>query len=155
MDAELVEDRLVPWIRGSIMLGERRIELLNVHTIPPITGEYFLIWEEMFRDLARMAINRRHPLIVAGDLNATRHNRVYSLLADARLMDAHVALGRSSVATFPNGSSFLPDLQLDYVLYSPEWRCVSIAEGVGEGSDHKPLIADLVLDTPARSVNAH
>jgi endonuclease/exonuclease/phosphatase (EEP) superfamily protein YafD len=39
----------------------------------------------------------------------------------------------------------LPPVRLDHVLLSPELGCTAVREGEGRGSDHRPVIADLVL----------
>jgi endonuclease/exonuclease/phosphatase (EEP) superfamily protein YafD len=36
-------------------------------------------------------------------------------------------------------------MRLDHVLVTPEVTVQSVREGVGRGSDHRPIIADLVL----------
>jgi hypothetical protein len=54
--------------------------------------------------------------------------------------------GRGWATTWPRNRWPLPPLmRLDHVLVSPEIGVRSVREGIGQGSDHRPPIADLVL----------
>jgi hypothetical protein len=39
----------------------------------------------------------------------------------------------------------VPPIRIDQAFLSPDVECLGIAEGVGRGSDHKPLILDLLI----------
>jgi endonuclease/exonuclease/phosphatase (EEP) superfamily protein YafD len=91
------------------------------------------------------------PLIVAGYLNATSHAAAFERLVDIGLRDVHDHLGRGLATTWPNGVFSLPNLRLDHVLVTDELVPLAVREGIGEGSDHRPVIVDLALDHSATS----
>ena len=86
---------------------------------------------------------QRGPLVVIGDFNATQHSRVYQQLESDGLRSAHEDRGRGYVTTWPNGAQPLPPIRIDQAFLSPQVECLSIREGIGPGSDHKPLILQL------------
>jgi endonuclease/exonuclease/phosphatase (EEP) superfamily protein YafD len=88
----------------------------------------------------------RGALVVAGDFNATRHHPSFRRFLSDGMADAHEERGRGWAATWPQNRRPLPPLmRLDHVLVSPDVEVRSIREGLGQGSDHRPIIADLVL----------
>jgi hypothetical protein len=97
------------------------------------------------------------PRVIVGDFNATQHSAVYELLTSGSLQSAHEAVGRGYATTWPNGRYWLPPIRIDHAFVSAEAECVSIAEGRGRGSDHRPLILDVRVrkPVPARSSAGH
>jgi endonuclease/exonuclease/phosphatase family metal-dependent hydrolase len=91
---------------------------------------------------------RRDPLVLVGDLNATQRTLVHRTLA-VRLADAHAlrASGQSRVATFP---ASLPMLRIDHVFVSQGVRVTSLRVGSSPlarvASDHLPLVMDFQLE---------
>jgi endonuclease/exonuclease/phosphatase (EEP) superfamily protein YafD len=61
------------------------------------------------------------------------------------MRDVHLALGRGLAVTWPNGTSIAPPILIDHVLVSREIAIASVREGRGAGSNHRPVIAELVL----------
>jgi len=91
-----------------------------------------------------LILSEKGPLVVVGDFNATQFSDVYQQLTADRLRSAHQDRGRGYATTWPNGQYWLPSLiRIDQALLSPEIECLSIREGEGRGSDHKPLILDV------------
>lgn len=126
--------------------GAATIEVLNVHTMPPIDVELFLEWRDMLQGAFHLSQQRRHPLILGGDFNLTPFHALYrSAQKDFGLSSAHDLVGRSSATTWPNGTGFLPPIRLDHLFLSPELEALQVSEGVGKGSDHKPVFAELSL----------
>jgi hypothetical protein len=90
-------------------------------------------------------LEARHPLIVIGDFNATQNSRVYKDLKIGGLRSAHEDRGRGYVTTWPNGWSLIPPIRIDQAFLSADVTCQDITEGIGTGSDHKPLILDVQI----------
>ncbi len=143
--AELVDVAGLPVARATVVVGEQRLRLIGVHTLPPRLPEYTATWREQMAWLRTAALAEPRPLAVIGDLNATQHSRRYQRLTHAGLVSAHRRCGRGWATTFPNGVFPVPPIRLDHALVSPELVCVAIREGEGAGSDHRPLIVDLAL----------
>ena len=102
-------------------------------------NEYALYWQE----IAPILAEQPEPLVVIGDFNATQHSLLYEQLISGRLRSAHEDRGRGYATTWPNGKRPFPPIRIDQAFLSPQVECISIVEGVGPGSDHKPLILDL------------
>jgi endonuclease/exonuclease/phosphatase (EEP) superfamily protein YafD len=82
-------------------------------------------------------------VVVLGDFNATQHSRVYKQLKADGMRSAHEDRGRGYATTWPNGKQPIPPIRIDQAFLSPSVECISIDEGVGRESDHKPLLLDL------------
>ena len=135
----------LPWIRASIVVDGRAIELWNAHTLPPRTLEYSGIWDGMMAFFVEQAESSQGTVIFSGDLNTTPAHKWYARLTNTRLRESHEACGRGWATTWPNGVFPIPPLRLDHVFISEDLGCVSVQEGEGRGSDHLPLIVDLRL----------
>lgn len=145
-DAEVVDVHGLPMTRATVVVGDRRLRLLNVHTLPPRTPEYTVTWRAQMAWLRDEILVESRPLAVVGDFNATQHFRRYKQLLLSGVVSAHELRGRGWATTFPNGVFPLPPMRLDHALISPDLTCIAIGEGEGAGSDHRPLIIDLALE---------
>jgi endonuclease/exonuclease/phosphatase (EEP) superfamily protein YafD len=131
-------------LRVTMIVAGRRVPLWAVHIVAPV-GPNRDRWRRQLAWLGRVARQDR-PLIVAGDLNATRWHRGLGKLLTDGLDDAHERRGRGWAATWPRDRWPLPPvMRLDHVLVSPEIGVLAVREGVGTGSDHRPIVADLVV----------
>ncbi|MBK6851135.1 MAG: endonuclease/exonuclease/phosphatase family protein [Burkholderiales bacterium] len=96
---------------------------------------------------ADAAPTKPRPLILAGDLNAPESSPVIQTLLDAGLRDAHSAAGKGFGYTHGHslrlGFSFL---RIDHILVSNDLGVADCFVGGKEGSEHRPVIADLWLD---------
>ena len=145
VDSELLLVAGLPLPRTTVVVGDRRVRLYDVHTRAP-TGPEISTWKAQLAEVHRLVEADDGPRVVAGDLNATSGHRAYRDLLAAGLSDAHVARGRWWAATWPRNRWWTPPLlRLDHVLVSPEMAVVDVREGTGRGSDHKPVVADLAL----------
>jgi endonuclease/exonuclease/phosphatase family metal-dependent hydrolase len=135
----------MPAISATVVLGARRLRLFIVHAIGPV-GDGRVRWKAQLRRIDEEIRREQRPLVVAGDFNATRYHPSFRLLLSDGLADAHERRGRGWATTWPRDRWPLPPLmRLDHVLVSPDVSVRSVREGVGQGSDHRPIIADLVL----------
>ena len=91
----------------------------------------------------------RRPLIVAGDLNAPESSPVIRALLPAGLRDAFSSVGRGFGYSYGHalrvGFSFL---RIDHILVSPEIGLRQCFAGNAQASEHRPVIADLVIPRP-------
>jgi endonuclease/exonuclease/phosphatase (EEP) superfamily protein YafD len=88
----------------------------------------------------------RGPLVVAGDLNAPESSPVVRALLAVGLRDAFSSAGRGYGYT--HGHSLRPRhdfLRIDHILVSPQIGVMDSFVGRSNASDHRPVIADLVL----------
>ncbi|HEX2768427.1 MAG TPA: endonuclease/exonuclease/phosphatase family protein [Geobacteraceae bacterium] len=95
------------------------------------------------------------PVIVAGDLNSTDSSQACLTLRDAGLHDAFAEGGRGYGYTYGHFllQHRLPWLRaswmrIDHIMMNAQlqsWRCRT---GTGKASDHRPVIADLIMKLP-------
>jgi endonuclease/exonuclease/phosphatase (EEP) superfamily protein YafD len=111
------------------------------HPWPPLPQWAQLNRDQML-DITAVAAAAEHPLIVAGDFNASQWSFLLQDLAErANVRQVRAPLDFSKTF-FPNPVTGLP---LDHLLLSPEWAVVSLQQGQRGGSDHIPLVIDLYL----------
>ena len=98
------------------------------------------------RALARNLRRSWRPLIVAGDLNAPELSPVVRSLLGIGLRDAYASAGRGYGYSYGHalrvGFSFL---RIDHILVSPELGVTDCFAGNPQASEHRPVIADLLL----------
>ena len=135
----------LPLVQAGVRVGDRIVRVYAVHTLPPRTPAYAAVWERMMGGLGELLESERGPVILAGDLNATPHARLYRRLVSGRMRGAHEDRGRGLATTWPNGVFSVPSVRLDHVLLSPEVACLRVWEGEGRGSDHRPVLLDVAI----------
>lgn len=110
-------------------------------------------WQRNLEDRFRQARTLAHdlagsarPLIVAGDLNAPESSPVIRALLAVGLRDAFSSAGRGYGYTHGHslrlGFSFL---RIDHILLSSDIGVADCFTGGSEASEHRPVIADLLL----------
>jgi endonuclease/exonuclease/phosphatase (EEP) superfamily protein YafD len=152
--AQVQEVRGMPLISATVVLGARRLRLYTVHMVAPLAHGR-VRWRGQLRWLGRALAGEPGPVVVAGDFNATRYHPSFRRLLSDRLGDAHERRGRGWAATWPRDRWPLPPLmRLDHVLISPDIGVRAVREGRGQGSDHRPIIADLVLPSAGSALSA-
>ncbi len=143
-----LKSEMQSWVAGRPMhtieveLGSQALRLIGLHAPRPMNFpqyNYYECWEEMMP----LLLSQPGPLVIVGDFNATQHSSVYQQLTQHRLRSAHQDRGRGYATTWPNGYYLVPPIRIDQVFLSPEVECVSIREGIGHGSDHRPLVVDV------------
>jgi endonuclease/exonuclease/phosphatase (EEP) superfamily protein YafD len=138
------------------------IDLFTAHLLSPRRGlnatrrervEGIDDWQQNFADrltqaraLAAGVAGHRRPLIVAGDLNASETSPVIRTLLGQGLRDAFSSAGQGYGYTHGHalklGISFL---RIDHILVSPEIGVTDAFPGGWQASEHRPVIADLLL----------
>jgi endonuclease/exonuclease/phosphatase family metal-dependent hydrolase len=162
------------YVRCTVVARGREIDLITAHLLSPRDGlnatrherlAGIAEWRQNFADRlsqanklvtdlalyrsvdAVKAPGKPRPLILAGDLNAPEASPVVQTLLDAGLRDAHSAAGQGNGYT--HGHSLRPGLsflRIDHILVSPDLGVADCHVGGEQGSEHRPVIADLWLD---------
>lgn len=125
------------------------MNLIGVHTLPPVSAGYAAGRAAQLAEAARRVDASPEPVVVAGDLNATRWSApLRRLLGETRLRDASRGFGLQG--TWPTGLGWSGMIRVDHVLVSPDWRVEDHRCGPTDlGSDHRAVVVDLVLpNTP-------
>jgi endonuclease/exonuclease/phosphatase (EEP) superfamily protein YafD len=119
------------------------VTVLGVHLNWPLGPRNSRFRNEELAGVVKFSKSRREPLLVAGDFNLTPWSQYFSdALEESGLQDA--ARGFGLARSWP--AQFAPvGLRIDHCLVSPHWRTVATTIGPFLGSDHLPVVADVVL----------
>ncbi len=129
----------LPHIEAMVAWQGRRIHLLAVHPMPPISAHFHAERNAKLARWARAAGASRLPTLVAGDLNATPWSTAFNELDALGLRRA-----TGLAPTWPAALHGIIGIPIDHVLASRHWRLVASGRGPGLGSDHLPVIARLM-----------
>jgi len=98
----------------------------------------------------------QRPVIVAGDLNSPDSSQVCEILLGAGLHDAFAEGGRGYGYTYGHFllQNRLPWLhtswmRIDHIMLSSQFQTERCWTGTKKASDHRPVIADLMLNSPS------
>jgi endonuclease/exonuclease/phosphatase (EEP) superfamily protein YafD len=126
----------------------------SVHLKWPLVSDQTAQLQSVTTSLA----NHAGPVIVAGDLNAAPWSAaVRSFTRQTHLSSAGGFVPTWPRRTFVEGKSCIactPQLQIDHVFVSSQFRVLAVRSGTDVGSDHLPLIAELELPRTLAAVAA-
>lgn len=151
-----------PALRCQVQIDGTDIAVYSAHLVSPRRGLLMLRWNKaggindwewnvtqrrkQVEVLAEQARSERGPVIVAGDLNAPVQSLICRSLFDAGLRDAFSDSGRGYGYTYGHTQKLRHSyVRIDHILTSNHFAAESCWAGGGAGSDHRPVIADLVL----------
>jgi endonuclease/exonuclease/phosphatase family metal-dependent hydrolase len=112
-----------------------------VHPVPPHRASLVPIWTKQLRSLPAA---RPDAHVMAGDLNATLDHRALRAVLDRGWTDAAGAVGAGLQPTWPVGRP-APKVAIDHVLAGPGVGVRGFSVHDVPGSDHRAVIAELVL----------
>ncbi|MEG4857264.1 endonuclease/exonuclease/phosphatase family protein [Microcoleus sp. K1-B6] len=119
------------------------ISLILAHPTIPIKQQSFIQRNRQLADIGEYAAQVKNPLIVVGDFNTTMWSPFYkNMVKTGNLRNA-----RSGFGILPTWPTFMPlaYIPIDHFLVSKEIGVLKIRTGRNVGSDHLPLITDLVI----------
>jgi len=146
-DAEILDvGERIPAVFATINHEGQRFDLLGVHLIPPINAERTDSRDDSFKNLGSIVDSLKGEGVVVGDLNATQWSAPFRhLLRETRLHDSTRGFGFQ-----PTWPTFLPGMgiAIDHCLHTDGVSIIDRVVGEDLGSDHYPLIVDLVISRP-------
>ena len=107
--------------------------------MPPLSSAFAHARDQALQDEARHLTQTGGLGLMAGDLNTTPWARGLWGAEQAQMRRASLA-----VPTWPNAWGGLTVLPLDHVLASPGWQLLDAQTGPDLGSDHGPMVVQLV-----------
>jgi endonuclease/exonuclease/phosphatase (EEP) superfamily protein YafD len=119
------------------------ITVVGVHLHWPVGANNVRQRNAALHALAALARDTPGPLLIGGDFNITQWSPVFdAAFATAPLQDC--ARGQGLVNSWP---SFFPPaaIRIDHCLASPHWQVLQVQAGPALGSDHRPMLSELVL----------
>ena len=144
-DASVLElgVRQEPAIQATLEVHGREVRVFSVHTTWPMAPASARRRNDQLAKLAEQARAVTLPLVVVGDMNISPFSPHFQqLLADGGLRSAAEGFGWQG--TWP---SFMPPagIQIDHALVNSRMGVEHFTRGSATGSDHLPIVADLVL----------
>lgn len=139
--------RKVPSIRTRLRLPNgQEVDFFGIHPTPPIPDNYpdgVGLRGVALRKVATMVQPDTLPTLVAGDFNdVSWSGTIGQLTTLGHLHD--VSRGRGLYNTF-DAKSHLARWPLDHFFVSAQWQVVALTRLPDVGSDHFPLLVELVL----------
>jgi endonuclease/exonuclease/phosphatase (EEP) superfamily protein YafD len=135
-----------PEVRGWLTIGGAQVRFYAVHTDEPVGKGAASMWRAQLNDIRNALRSEPHPLLVAGDFNATWDHPQFQAILHDGLRDAAVLAGDGWEMSWPRDLPVLPPfVRIDHVLVSRGIHVVGFRLGHGQGSDHRPLVVDLAF----------
>jgi endonuclease/exonuclease/phosphatase family metal-dependent hydrolase len=142
-----------PYIEAQVMVDGRAVHIFVVHAPAPNYRQMEIRSSAYCEPDIQSLIERGNfdqPTIYMGDFNFIDQSSPYRMMRKAGLTDTFRAAGRGAGLTFPTRFQYLPIklplmLRLDYIWTTQHFKPLSSRVGVGYGSDHLPVISELVL----------
>jgi endonuclease/exonuclease/phosphatase (EEP) superfamily protein YafD len=137
--------RQEPAIQATLTTPQGRLlRLFGVHATWPMAPPSAERRNQQFSQLAKVARGTQGlPLLIVGDLNVSPFSPHFKrLLAEGGLRSAATGFGWE-----PTWPSFLlpAGIQIDHALVNPAVTVKDFRRGAGTGSDHRPIVVDLLL----------
>ena len=126
-------------LRSTVNVNGQDVTIYNVHMPAPHLVEPQR-WLSAFDELKGELASQNGPVLAIGDFNATYSHKQFRELLQLGYTEAHMELGRGYARTWP-ANSVGGFMRIDHVLTHGSIDPVSIAEGDGDGSDHRSVIA--------------
>ena len=141
-------DAKLPAIRADINVNGAVVAVIAFHPPPPIGRELYRERNRQQRQLARYVAGLDGPVIVAGDFNSSMWSDHYRALeAISGLRNSRKGFG--VLPSWP--AHFFPlGIPLDHCLVSSDIVVVESKLGAGIGSDHRPLVVRLRVESEPR-----
>ncbi|MEG4046457.1 endonuclease/exonuclease/phosphatase family protein [Microcoleus sp. Pol17_C1] len=130
-------------LSADVKFQGKIISLILAHPTVPIKQHSFINRNEQLAAIGEYAAQVKNPVIVVGDLNTTMWSPFYkNMVKTGNLRNA-----RSGFGILPTWPTFMPlaYIPIDHFLVSKEIGVLKIRTGRNVGSDHLPLITDLVI----------
>jgi vancomycin resistance protein VanJ len=144
-------------LETQISVNGRRVTVINVHistaggpqslarrlgSLPAYLRHTAEVRAAEVEDRLKLTGAAPPPLIIAGDFNTPPRGLVYRRMT-GRFQDAFRAAGWGLGHTYP---AHLPLLRIDYLFASPAIAVRTCAVRSVQGSDHRPVVAEVVLE---------
>lgn len=136
----------LPLLKARLKGPAGEFTFLGAHPVPPTTDFWSEERDEFLRVMAKEVSKEALPVIVAGDLNATRWSHGMKPLWHAGLSDS--SLGHGAGSTWMRGHLLLA-VPIDHVLFRDAKDRPGLANcrkrwiGPDLGSDHRPVVAEI------------
>ncbi len=132
-----------PSIEANINWQNNLVKVYGTHPTPPLTAQDTKRRDSELTAIGGILANEPSPIILMGDLNAAPWSYITQQIV-SKVGLKHAALGYGIWPTWRWGTILL-GTTIDHIFVSPQWIVKSYKIGKDVGSDHYPVMADLVL----------
>jgi endonuclease/exonuclease/phosphatase (EEP) superfamily protein YafD len=145
-----------PSIVARLNINQQNLTLVATHPPPPQPGGLFQTRNQHLAEISQYIKPLSTPVIIAGDLNITMWSLYYKrFIQETKLKNARQGFGL--LPSWPVKTNYPPyskipaillrflSIPIDHCLISPNIQVAKIRTGPNVGSDHRPLITDLVI----------
>lgn len=136
----------LPSLVVEVEFGDETIVFVTTHPLPPIGKTGFESRNTQLASIAELVNQFAGPRVLIGDLNTTMWGHHYSLLVEETGLN-NVRQGFGILPTWPTHMPFAM-IPIDHCLVSEEFGVIDARPGPDIGSDHLPLVVDLILLEP-------
>ncbi len=127
----------------NIEISGQFVSVVASHLNVPTSNWSYEMQKEQLLELADYLTKIPHPILALGDWNITMWSPHYKqFIAKTKLKNARYGFGL--ISSWPTYFPFL-SIPIDQLVISPEIKVLNIRTGSKVGSDHFPLITDLVI----------
>lgn len=132
-----------PAILVQLNAGGRLVSIVSVHAPPPGGKKNFDHRTEIFNQTAEFLNSLPEPKIIIGDLNTSMWSPYYKRFAEKTGLNNV----RKGFGVLPSWPTYLPPvfIPIDQCLVSPTIQVAGVRTGSRVGSDHLPLVVDLII----------
>lgn len=137
-----------PFFLGGISHQKGELFFVIAHAKSPVHYPNYLLQQEQFQFLHKVfSPLPAHYRFLIGDLNAVPWSEpLKSFLDKTDLQDSRY----ESLTTFPREYPWA-GIPIDYILHSPQVRCISLEKKTSIGSDHAGIVGKYVFDKYSKS----
>jgi endonuclease/exonuclease/phosphatase (EEP) superfamily protein YafD len=133
----------VPTVQAYIDVRGKLLSVVGTHPLPPANREQFTSRNRQLSEVAALVRTLPKPIVLLGDLNATPWSPYYQrFLEEAKLREGLCGHGLNASWPAPYLPLWIP---IDRCLTSPDVAVTRVKVGPNVGSDHFPIIVDLVF----------
>jgi endonuclease/exonuclease/phosphatase (EEP) superfamily protein YafD len=132
-----------PALLARIATGSGSVSLLAAHPPPPTSDTLFAARNDQLQQAATLLRGLGARTVLLGDLNTSPWSPFFSTL----LQRSGLVSARSGFGLLPTWPTFFPPamIPIDHCLFSSEARVNGVKTGPNIGSDHLPLVIDLLV----------
>ena len=119
------------------------VTFFGVHPLPPLGSRWAARRNDELAAVGRLVQGTTNPVVLLGDFNASPWSRpIKQLTRTTALRFANLGFGIRPTWSY---RSPLLSAPIDHIFVSPAWQVSSYHVGRAVGSDHLPVVAELVL----------
>jgi endonuclease/exonuclease/phosphatase (EEP) superfamily protein YafD len=133
----------VPYLLARIKVNKKTVTIANTHLFTPTSSWRFQNRNSELHDLGTIVSSAKGFVIVGGDLNMS----VWSPYYEQFKHETHLKDARSGFGLIPTWPTFVTPVMIpiDHFLVSSNVQVVNLQTGPKIGSDHLPLVLDVVI----------